>query len=36
MPVMPERLKQISESKEVLTFLLQNLGLIINFKKSQL
>ena len=36
MPVMSERLKEISESKEVLIFLLQNLGLVINFKKSQL
>ena len=36
MPVMSERLKEISESKEVLIFLLQSLGLVINFKKSQL
>ena len=29
-------LKEISQAKETLIFLLQNLGFVINFKKSQL
>ena len=36
MLVMAETLKEISQAKETLIFLLQNLGFVINFKKSQL
>ena len=35
MPVMVQTLKEISEAKETLIFLLQNLSFVINFKKSQ-
>ena len=33
---MIQTLKEISQAKETLIFLLQNLGFVINFKKSQL
>ena len=36
MLVMVQTLKEISQAKETLIFLLQNLGFVINFKKSQL
>ena len=36
MLVMAQTLKEISQAKETLIFLLQNLGFVINFKKSQL
>ena len=36
MLVMAQTLKEISQTKETLIFLLQNLGFLINFKKSQL
>ena len=36
MPVMAQTLKEILQAKETLIFLLQNLGFVINFKKSQL
>ena len=36
MLVMAQTLKEISQAKETLIFLLQNLGFLINFKKSQL
>ena len=36
MLVMFQTLKEISQAKETLIFLLQNLGFVINFKKSQL
>ena len=36
MLVMAQMLKEISQAKETLIFLLQNLGFVINFKKSQL
>ena len=36
MLVMAQTLQEISQAKETLIFLLQNLGFVINFKKSQL
>ena len=36
MIVIAQTLKKISQAKETLIFLLQNLGFVINFKKSQL
>ena len=36
MLVMVQTLKEISQAKETLIFLLHNLGFVINFKKSQL
>ena len=36
MLVIAQTLKEISQAKETLIFLLQNLGFVINLKKSQL
>ena len=36
MLVMAQTLNEISQAKETLTYLLQNLGLVINFKNMQL